>query len=272
MKKENKKTKIELPKIKDLGTDLNYLTNYQKLWTLVKPLFCLVCFFTTYYYEYYFLSLLSIIFLQFNTFVSTSHDLVHNSLRLRKNWNKLFLSFNELICLRSGHAFKTSHLNHHKKFPSTEDIEGKSIYKSFFGTLLSGPTYIISIYVWSLKNCSKNDKAYILTEGILILLYSVVSILLIETSPVLLIFLILTYITSWVFPLFTVYIPHILNYEHPLFQTIKFKGPIISLIFAEHNYHLEHHLYPSVPHQNWKKLSKRLNSFIKDKEIKTISF
>ena len=267
-----KEKKIELPKIKDLGNDLNDLTMYQKIWTLIKPLVYVVSFFIMYNYQLYFLSLLSIIFLQFNTFVSTSHDLVHNSLRLKKNWNRLFLSLNELICLRSGHAFKTSHLNHHKKFPDIEDIEGRSIYKSFWGTLVSGPTYIISIYFWSLNHCSKKDKSYIIAEGLGIFMYSLLSLLLIKTVPVLAVYLSLTYVTSWVFPLFTVYIPHILNHEHPLYQTRQFKGPVLGFIFAEHNYHLEHHLYPSVPHQNWKKLSKRLDSFLKNKGIKTISF
>lgn len=266
------KTKFDLPKLKELGTDLNYLTSHQKIWTLVKPFMYVIIFFLAYYFKFYFIGLLSIVALQFNTFVSTSHDLVHNSLRLQKKWNIFFLTLIELLCLRSGHAFKTAHLNHHKKFPHKDDIEGRSIHKSLFKTLISGITYIISIYFWSLKNCSKNDKVFILIEGFIICVYTLLSLFLFKQFPVFALYLILTYITSWFFPLFTVYIPHVLNHEHPFYQTIRFKGIIISSVFVQHNYHFEHHLYPSVPHQNWKKLSKRLEPFIKKKKIKTISF
>ena len=66
---------------------------------------------------------------------------------------------------------------------------------------------------------------------------------------------------SWVYPLFTVYIPHNAKGESPLFQTRLFRGILISSLFAQHNYHLEHHLYPMVPHQNWHKLAKRLDPY-----------
>ena len=270
MHKTNIDQRIRLPKLKELGMDLNYLNIYQKTWTLLKPLVFSIGFFISFYFGFYMLSALSIIALQFNTYVSSSHDLVHNTLKLTKKQNDLFLSILEILAMRSGHAFKTSHLNHHRCFPSKDDFEGKSIYKSFLGTLLSGPTYVVAIYFWSLKRCNKKDKIWIIVEGALISLYVIFSILFIKNSPMLLWYFLSLYVTSWVYPLFTVFIPHILNFEHPIFQTIKFSGPIISTLFAHHNYHLEHHLYPSVPHQNWRKLAKRLNPYLEHEKIKKI--
>ncbi len=266
----NPETKILLPRLRELGTDLIRLNNYQIFWTIFKPFLFSFLTFLFFMSEFYSLSIIALVALQFNTYVSSSHDLVHNALRLPKRWNEVLLFLLELLSLRSGNAFKVSHLNHHRCFPGHDDFEGKSIYNSFISTILSGPTYIISIYFWSLKNGSKRDKKWILTEGILIGFYVLTAILSFQFFPGLLFYFLALYITSWVYPLFTVYIPHVLNFEHPIYQTIKFRGPIISLIFANHNYHLEHHLFPSVPHQNWRKLGKRLDPFLTDKKIKTV--
>ena len=63
------------------------------------------------------------------------------------------------------------------------------------------------------------------------------SILLYPITPVLLVYVILVYVGSWVYPLFTVYIPHNAHEKYPIFQTKAFRGKIISTIFAHHNYH-----------------------------------
>lgn len=269
---QNTETHIQLPKLKELGTDLIRLNTFQKVWTLVKPLIFSLGYFVLFNLEYYVMSFICVVLLQFNTYVSSSHDLVHNSLRIPKKWNELFLSILELLSLRSGHAFKTAHLNHHRCFPNKHDFEGRSIYKSFWGALLSGPFYIISIYFWSTGNSQKKDKPWIIMEGLIIVLYFLASIMLIKDYPVLFYYFVILYITSWVYPIFTVFIPHRLNFEHPIFQTIKFRGPWIGFLFAQHNYHLEHHLYPSIPHQNWQKLAERLEPFLKHKNIKEINF
>jgi beta-carotene hydroxylase len=36
---------------------------------------------------------------------------------------------------------------------------------------------------------------------------------------------------------------------------------VVSVIALEHLYHLEHHLYPAVPHHNWPRLAKRLDPY-----------
>ena len=46
-------------------------------------------------------------------------------------------------------------------------------------------------------------------------------------------------------------------------RTLLFRGKVLSLIAVEHLYHLEHHLYPQVPHHNWPKLARRLDPYFK---------
>ena len=64
---------------------------------------------------------------------------------------------------------------------------------------------------------------------------------------------------SWVIPLATSYVPHDVTGADELTQTRAFRGRVASVLALEHLYHLEHHLYPAVPHQNWPELARRLD-------------
>jgi beta-carotene hydroxylase len=75
---------------------------------------------------------------------------------------------------------------------------------------------------------------------------------------------------SWIIPLITSYIPHDPHGENELSQTRLFRGKIVSIIALEHLYHLEHHLYPSVPHHNWPELARTLDPFFEEAGVKPI--
>jgi beta-carotene hydroxylase len=75
---------------------------------------------------------------------------------------------------------------------------------------------------------------------------------------------------SWVIPLITSYIPHNPAGQTALTQTRLFRGRVASLIAMEHLYHLEHHLYPSVPHHNWPKLARRLDPYFKQAGVQPV--
>jgi beta-carotene hydroxylase len=66
---------------------------------------------------------------------------------------------------------------------------------------------------------------------------------------------------SWVFPIATVLVPHDATGSDELTRTRLFRGRILSIVSLEHLYHLEHHLYPQVPHHNWPKLARRLDPY-----------
>jgi len=75
---------------------------------------------------------------------------------------------------------------------------------------------------------------------------------------------------SWIFPIITVLIPHDARGDGPLGQTRLFRGRVLSLLALEHLYHLEHHLYPQVPHQNWPVLARRLDPYFELAGVKPI--
>jgi beta-carotene hydroxylase len=78
-----------------------------------------------------------------------------------------------------------------------------------------------------------------------------------------LVYAMLAFVGSWVYPLLTVHLPHHDYGDTPLTQTSSLRGRIIPALFLELTYHLEHHLYPAVPSHNLSKLSLRLDPFLK---------
>jgi beta-carotene hydroxylase len=58
--------------------------------------------------------------------------------------------------------------------------------------------------------------------------------------------------------LLTVYLPHHHYGDTPLTQTSTLRGKVIPVLFLELTYHLEHHLYPSVPSHHLPELAKRM--------------
>jgi fatty acid desaturase len=75
---------------------------------------------------------------------------------------------------------------------------------------------------------------------------------------------------SWIFPVITAYIPHDARATSELTQTKLFRGKVLSILALEHLYHLEHHLYPGVPHHNWPELAVRLDPFFERAGLRPI--
>jgi beta-carotene hydroxylase len=68
----------------------------------------------------------------------------------------------------------------------------------------------------------------------------------------------------------TSFMPHDASTDDPLRQTRLFRGRVVAWLSWEHLYHLEHHLYPQVPHQRWSELARRLDPYFADQGIKPI--
>lgn len=85
----------------------------------------------------------------------------------------------------------------------------------------------------------------------------------------LLVYVVLMVMGSWIIPLITSYIPHDPKGETELHQTRLFRGKMLSIVAVEHTYHLEHHLYPAVPH-NWPQLARKLDPYFDAAGLKPI--
>ncbi|HWF17761.1 MAG TPA: fatty acid desaturase, partial [Verrucomicrobiae bacterium] len=127
--------------------------------------------------------------------------------------------------------------------------------------------YHFKLWFWALKRSKGRQRAIILFEGCTASILIVASIVFCTKIPAGLIYVLLMIMGAWITPLITSYVPHDPNGATELEQTRVFRGKAFSLIALEHLYHLEHHLYPSVPHQNWPKLAKRLDPYFERQGI-----
>lgn len=199
--------------------------------------------------------------LSFLTYGSTSHALVHANLGLRKPVNDFLLSAIELLALRSGHAYRLAHLHHHARYPAPDDMEDAAAGMSLLGALREGLTYTLKLYFWALRQARGNQRRVRLEGGACLLVLAAAGALAGAGHPVLLLYVGLMTLGSWALPLATSYLPHRPREQNVLLQTRLFRGRVASFIAAEHLYHLEHHLYPAIPHHHWPALAQRLDPY-----------
>lgn len=257
------------PKLSVLGLDLLRITPVHRAVTLAIPFICVALYFSFAFWGYWMIAIVTLMYLSFCTYGSISHDLVHRTLGLSKPANNIFLSLIELLAIRSGHAYRAAHLHHHKRFPHDDDIEGAAARLTFFQTLLEGTTLQFRIYRWAMRRPT-SERRWIKMEGIGCLTIVATAITLAPLTLAPLLYVVLMIMGSWIIPLITSYIPHDPTGAQPLYQTRLFRGAVLSLIALEHLYHLEHHLYPAVPHHNWARLARRLDPYFEDMGITPI--
>jgi beta-carotene hydroxylase len=258
-----------LPALHKLEPELFRISNFRRFVTLALPFFYIAAYFVFARLQWWPLAVLALVCLSFITYGSISHDLVHRNLGLRKKSNDFFLSVIEMLALRSGHAYRMAHLHHHASFPQRVDVEGAAASMSLPRTLFEGVIFQSKIWLWALKR-AKQEKLIVIMEACGCTLIIGLALALLPLTPVLLIYVVLMVMGSWIIPLITSYIPHDPGGATPLFQTRLFRGRIASIIAVEHLYHLEHHLYPAVPHHNWSKLAKSLDPFFAKAGVKAI--
>jgi beta-carotene hydroxylase len=246
-----------LPTLNELGRDLLQVSRMPIYLSLIFPFALTVGFFSFSLIGWWFMALLCPILLSFFTYASISHDLVHRTLGLPKVVNETLLCAIELLALRSGHAYRASHLHHHAKFPAVDDLEGAAAGMSLLQAMLDGITLQLRIFRHALT--SKADRLWIRWEGSAVVILIGLSLLAIPWTILPVIYSGLVIAGSWVYPLMTSWVPHDAKGTSELTQTRLFRGQVVRYLAIEHLYHLEHHLYPQVPHHRWPDLAKRLD-------------
>jgi beta-carotene hydroxylase len=247
-----------LPPLDALGGDLLHLPVWRRAISLTMPFALTAAFFVLASRGLWIAALACPVILSFITYGSVSHDLVHRTLRLPRWLNEPLLCAIELIGFRSGHAYRFTHLHHHARFPADDDIEARSARMSFVGALLDGVTLQPRLWIFAMRS-AKHERGWIAGEGIAVIALLAGAAAAIPWTPLPAIYAALMIAGSWIFPLITVFIPHLPLGESELTRTRLFRGKVLSLIAAEHLYHLEHHLYPQVPHHFWPRLARRLD-------------
>lgn len=248
-----------LPTISEIGDDLLHISAFRRLTSLLLPFACIAG------YGWFALRGLwapaaaCLVYLSFVTYGSISHDLVHRTLGLPRILNEIFLTLIELLAFRSGHAYRRAHLHHHARFPEDDDIEGAAAKKSFLGSLLEGLIFQWRIMIWAMIRPHR-DRPIVIAETAAVLAALAFCFATLPRTPVFAVYASLMIAGSWIIPLVTSYVPHNPSGATELTRTTLFRGRLLSILALEHLYHLEHHLYPMVPHHHWPELARRLDS------------
>jgi fatty acid desaturase len=251
-----------LPALDLLGADLLTTSSYQRVLSLSRPFLGLLAYSRAAYAGLWLLTPV-LVFLIFVAVVTVTHDIVHNSLGLSRRQTDWALFIFGAVLLESGHAYRASHLQHHRVFPGPDDPEGEPARVGFWRAIANGPVFLPKLWLWAWRRPVQTGRGWLLAEGVWAIGLPVLGILLLPRSPTLLVYCLLAIVGSWVYPLLTVYLPHHHHGETPLFQTHTLRGRVIPLVFLELTYHLEHHLYPQVPSHHLARLSKRLDPFFR---------
>jgi beta-carotene hydroxylase len=211
-----------------------------------------------------------LVFLVFVAVVTVTHDVVHGSLGLSRRQTDWALFFFGALLLESGHAYRITHLQHHRVFPGADDPEGDPARMSFWGAVFFGPLFLPRLWWWAYRRGQGQPAArgWLLLEAGWAALVPVAGVLLLPWTPVVLVYAVLVVTGSWVYPLLTVYLPHHAYGNDPLTQTGSVRGRFLPALFLELTYHLEHHLYPAVPSHHLPELSQRLGPFFEEHGVK----
>lgn len=244
-----------LPALAEVGPDLTVTTPWQRRVCLARPFLGLAAFAVVCWLGWYWLTPL-VMFAIFVAIVTATHDVVHRTLGLSRRATEWALFLLGLILLESGHAYRATHLQHHKVFPADGDPEGYPARLSGLGALFYGPVFLARLWWWALRR--GRDTAWLLAEAAATPLAIATGILCWDSAPGVLGYVVMAIVGSWVYPLLTVYLPHHDFGDTPLTQTHTLRGRVIPAMFLELTYHLEHHLYPQVPTHRLADLAQRL--------------
>jgi beta-carotene hydroxylase len=252
-------TSPDLPSLDELGRDLLEVAPWRRALSLAMPFALGAAFFALAARGHYALALLCTVAQSFLTYGSISHDLVHRTLRLPRALNEILLSAIEMLAFRCGHAYRAVHLNHHARFPALDDVEGAAAHLGFWGALVEGVTLQPRLLLYAIRN--GRDRAIVLGEAtaVAVLFVACVWLWYARVTWLPLAYAGLVIAGSWIFPIVTSYIPHDPRGASEIEQTRLFRGRLSRWVSFEHLYHLEHHLYPGVPHHNWPALARRLD-------------
>ncbi len=250
----------ELPSLVDLGADLLLTRPSQRWQALARPFLGVTAYALAAHAGLWWLTPL-VVFLIFVAVVTVTHDVVHGALGLSRRQTEMALFAMGAVLLESGHAYRATHLRHHRVFPGRDDPEGDPARQTLVRAVLWAPWFLPRLWCWAYARAKPggDQRRWLVVEAAWALAVPAVGLWLLPRTPAVVVYATLAIAGSWVYPLLTVHLPHRHYGATPLTQTHTLRGRIIPALFLELTYHLEHHLYPEVPSHHLPELSRRLD-------------
>ncbi len=242
---------FRLPRLHELGMDLLVTTARQRRLALARPFVWLAAYVVVAALGFWWLTPV-IVAVVFAAVVTVAHDVVHNSLwlsRRRADWALFCLGG---LVLASGHAYRTSHLAYHHRFPGGHGPAGQPANLGMWAAVPASPLAAPRLWWWAYRQqpARSAQRRWLLAEALWPLLVLSAGVLLWSMTPAILVYALLVSAGSVVYALLAV-----ARSPRPVY---RLPARLLPTCVAELAYHLEHHLYPQVPSHNLPELARRL--------------
>jgi beta-carotene hydroxylase len=252
---------IAPPSLTDLGPGLVGTGRRRRWFSLARPYAGILIFAAVVRAGWWWATPL-VMFGIFVAVVTVTHDVVHGCLGLRRRGTEWALFALGAVLLESGHAYRVTHLQHHRTFPGPDDPEGYPAKLTFVGAVLYGPVFLVRLWIWAYRR-SRPARPWLVAEACVPVLAVAAGVALWPVTKGMLVYVAMAVVGSWVYPLLTVYLPHHDFGDTPWTQTRTLRGRVLPAVFLELTYHLEHHLYPQVPSHRLPELARRLEPVLR---------
>jgi beta-carotene hydroxylase len=254
------------PRLLDLGLDLLKTSKRQRIISLLRPFAGIAIYAIAARLGLWWCTPL-VVFLTFIAVVTVTHDIVHGAIGLTRRQTDWALLLTGAVLLESGHAYRLTHLQHHRVFPREDDPEGDPARLSTLQAVIQGPVFIPRLWWWAFQR-GHRDRIWLLAEALFAGAIAIAGAVFWRQAPWLSAYVAMVIMGSWTYPLLTVHLPHRHYGETPLTQTHTLRGRLIPALFLELTYHLEHHLYPQVPSHHLAELARRLDPYFRAADVK----
>jgi phytoene dehydrogenase-like protein len=123
---------------------------------------------------------------------------VHRTIGLSPRATDWALFAMGLVLLESGHAYRSTHTQHHRIFPHPDDPEGYPAELSLLGAVCYGPVFLVRLWFWSYRR--GRDRRRLLAEATALFAALGGGVLLLPHTPALLVHTVMAIVGSWVYP------------------------------------------------------------------------
>jgi beta-carotene hydroxylase len=206
----------------------------------------------------------------FSATSTSTHDVLHGSLGLNRRQTEWCLCLLGLSILQSGHAYRATHLHHHRVFPSHSDLEGEAAHWPLWRVVLSGPLFLPRLWGWAYRE-RPEERRWLILEGLALPAVIVLGLLLLPLTSAVLGYALVVLVAGWWYPVFAVWLPHRNEAPRPELRAWTTRGWLIPRLFRPLAFHLEHHLYPKVPSHNLPLLSQRLDGLLRGMGVEPVT-
>ncbi len=207
----------------------------------------------------YYLLALPFSFMFFLTGLRVVHNAYHYVIGITKGgteWVMYVLSF---TMQSSMHALQQTHLHHHKHCLGDDDVEAASARMKGYKAVLFGPYFYYMIHHKGIELANPREKRWIQFELASLAVW-IPLVLFVFHNPVLIYHVIAMTIGQCLTAFFAVWtVHHDCDREHFIARTLRSR--IKSIIAFDMFFHVEHHLFPSVPTCHLHQLSQRLDEY-----------